>query len=315
MNITLEQARTLDAVVRHGSFAKAARALHKVHSAVVYGLKGLEDAVGMPVFDRTGYRTALTPLGRRVHELCVRILAAEADLDLLCQTARAGYEPRLGVVFDGLLPVAPILRAVRAVTAASPLTRVSLSSEFLGEVEARAEREQAEVMLSVVPPQRPIGPAYPLAPLVSLLVAHQGHPLAGARRKPTAADLEAHPFLTVQASDQRLAMSTSALDREGPAWPVRAFAGLPAGLDKATEFKLSDFHAKKVALMAGMGYGWMPEYLVAKELAKKSLVVLRFGEGGGRHAFRPILHCRQAAVGGRAMQALVEALTRDARDA
>ena len=289
MNITLEQARTLDAVVRHGSFAKAARALHKVHSAVVYGLKGLEDAVGMPVFDRTGYRTALTPLGRRVHAVCVRILAAEADLDLLCQTARAGYEPHLGIVFDGLLAVEPILRAVRAVTSASPLTRVSLSSEFLGEVEARAEREQAEVMLSVVPPEHPIGPAYALAPLVSLLVAHQRHPLARGRKKLTAAELEAHPFLTVRASDQRLAMSTSRLD-------------------KATEFKLSDFHAKKVALMAGMGYGWMPEYLVAKELAKKSLVVLRFGEGGGRHAFRPVLHCRQAAVGGRAIQALVEAL-------
>jgi DNA-binding transcriptional LysR family regulator len=296
VNITLEQARTLDAVVRHGSFAKAARALHKVHSAVVYGLKGLEDSVGVPVFDRTGYRTVLTPLGRRVHALCLRILAAEAELDLLCQTARAGYEPRLGIVFDGLLPVEPILRAVRAVSTASPLTRVSLSSEFLGEVEARAEREQAEVMLSVVAPERPIGPAYPLTPLVSLLVAHQRHPLARARKKLTAADLEAHPFLTVRASDQRLAMSTSALD-------------------KATEFKLSDFHAKKVALMAGMGYGWMPEYLVTKELAKKSLVVLRFGEGGGRHAFRPVLHCRQAAVGGPAMQALVEALTPDARGA
>ena len=295
MNITLEQARTLDAVAQHGSFAKAAHALHKVHSAVLYSVKQLEDAVGLPLFDRSGYRSALTPLGRRVLEHCQRLLAAEAELDATCRAARAGHEPDLRIVFDGLLPVEPLLRAVRKVQAASPPTRIALTSEFLGEVEARAEADGAEVMLTVVPATRAIGPSHALAPLVSWLVVTARHPLAAVKR-PTAVDLERHPFLTVRASDQRLAMSTSALD-------------------KASAFKLGDFHAKKVALMAGMGYGWMPDYLVAKDLARGALVVLPFGAGKGRHEFRPTLHCRRSAVGGRALDAFVEALTTPERGA
>ena len=63
MNITLEEARTLDAVVRFGSFAKAAQSLHKSHSAVIYSIKTLETQTGLNILDRSHYRTALTPVG------------------------------------------------------------------------------------------------------------------------------------------------------------------------------------------------------------------------------------------------------------
>ncbi len=286
--VTLEQARTLDAVVRHGSIAKAASALHKVHSAVIYGVKGLEAAIGVELFDRTGYRSVLTPLGQRVHAQCVRLLEAERELAALCEVARAGYEPALRVVFDGLLPVAPILAAVRKVTTVSPSTRVSLFSEFLADVEARAESEQAEVMITVVPPLARIGPVQALAPLASVLVVARGHPLTTIKRL-RADHLEAHPFLTVRGSDQRLTMSTSALE-------------------KASAFKLGDFHAKRAALLQGMGWGWMPDYLVADDLAKGRLVVLPFGPTRGRHTFEPLLQVRHIAAGGRAVTAFVDAL-------
>jgi len=288
MDVTLEQARTFDAVVRLGSFAKAAEALHKVHSAVLYGVNGLEAAVGLPLFDRSGYRAVLTPLGARVHAQCLRLLEAERELAVLCEVARAGFEPTLRVVFDGLLPVAPILAAVRRVTAVSPRTRVSLSSEFLADVEARAEREQAEVMITVVPPLATIGPETSLPALTSWLVVAASHLLADLKRL-RAEHLEAHPFLTVRASDQRLTMSTSSLD-------------------KASAFKLGDFHAKRQALIAGMGWGWMPAYLVDDDVARGRLVVLKFGPTRGRHVFRPVLQVRRAAVGGRAVAAFTTTL-------
>jgi len=288
VDVTLEQARTLDAVVRLGSYTKAAAELHKVHSAVIYGVQGLEAAVGFALFDRSGYRSKLTSLGQRVHLQCQRLLEAERELDALCQAVRAGHEPYLRVVFDGLLPIEPILAAMRKASAASPSTRVSLFSEFLADVEARAERERAEVMITVVPPLSTIGPARRLAPQPSLLVAAKGHPLARVRRLEAEA-LQAHPFLTVRASDQRLAMSTSALD-------------------KPSELRLGDFHAKRVALLQGMGWGWMPEHLVADDVARGRLVVLKFGPTRGRHVFHPELQVRKAAVGGRATDTFVDAL-------
>lgn len=292
MSITLDQARALVAVAEEGSIARAATRLHKVHSAVIYALKGLEDALGIGVIDRSGYRAALTPMGERVLERCQRLLAEEAELLELGRLARAGHAPWLRVVFDGLLPVEPILAAVRAVTAASPLTRVALFSEFLAEVETRAEREEADVALAVVPFARPPAPgttALALPPLASVLVAHAGHPLTERGADLAVADLEIHPFLTVRGSDQRLQMSTTALG-------------------KAAQFKLSDFHAKRVALLAGMGWGWMPEYLVADDLARGELVVLPWGPDRGRHLFRPTLRARVPEVGGRAVATFVDAL-------
>lgn len=288
LNVTLEQARTLDAVVRHGSFAKAAAELNKVHSAVIYGVQSLEAAIGLPLFDRSGYRSVLTPFGQQVHAHCVRLLAAARELETLCDMARAGYEPTLSIVFDGLLPVEPILHAVREVTAESPATRISLFSEYLAEVESRTEREEADLMLTVVPSAKTIGIEHALAPLTSLLVVHKDHALAGVKRL-QAADLEAHPYFTVRGSDQRLTMSTS-------------------GLDKSSELKLGDFHAKRLALLAGMGWGWMPEYLVEGDIAKGRLVVLRWGRTRGRHVFHPVLHVRRARAEGRAAKAFVSAL-------
>jgi DNA-binding transcriptional LysR family regulator len=290
LNITLEQARTLDAVVRLGSFAKAAKELHKVHSAVIYGVQSLEAAVGLPLFDRSGYRSLPTAFGRRVHEHCVRLLATARELESLCEVARAGYEPQLSVVCDGLMPVEPILAAVREVARESPATRVALFSEFLAEVEARAVREESDVMLTVVPSPRSIGVEHRLAPLTSLLVAHRDHPLAGKKRL-LGVDLEAHPFLTVRGSDQRLTMSTSALA-------------------KSSELKLGDFHAKRAALLTGMGWGWMPEHLVLADVANGRLVVLRYGPTRGRHTFQPILHVRGSRAEGRAVRTFVAALTR-----
>lgn len=289
MAITLEQARTLDAVVRCGSFAKAAAELHKAHSAIVYQLKTMEDTAGVPLFDRSGYRTRLTALGERVHEQCLKLLAAEEDLDALVRSAKAGFEPWVKIVFDGLMPIAPILESARAVTAAAPTTKVQLFCAFLSGVDLISERETADVVIALLPPAKPFPYTQPLAPITSLLVTHRGHPLARVKGRITLEELQQHTFLTVHGSDQRLRMSTSTLD-------------------KATTFHLSDFHAKKYALMQGIGYGWMPEYLIESELAARQLVVLDWG-AAARHTFRPLLHWHGAARAGRAAQAFVAKLT------
>jgi DNA-binding transcriptional LysR family regulator len=44
--VTLDQARVLDALARHGTLQRAATALGKGHSSVIYALKTLEDAIG-----------------------------------------------------------------------------------------------------------------------------------------------------------------------------------------------------------------------------------------------------------------------------
>ena len=59
----LDAIRALDAVVRHGGFAQAAAALHRVQSTVSYQVGKLEAQLGVPLLDRTHYRVQLTPAG------------------------------------------------------------------------------------------------------------------------------------------------------------------------------------------------------------------------------------------------------------
>lgn len=54
----------LDAIHRTGSFAAAARELHRVPSAVSYAVQTLEETLGFSLFDRATHKPTLTTAGR-----------------------------------------------------------------------------------------------------------------------------------------------------------------------------------------------------------------------------------------------------------
>ena len=101
---TLDQLVVLEAIVEHGSFAAAGRALHRVPSAITYTVKGLEEAVGVEVFDRSGHRAVLTAAGQQVLAAGRRVLAEARSLDASARSLRDGWEPELRVVIGGRSP-------------------------------------------------------------------------------------------------------------------------------------------------------------------------------------------------------------------
>ena len=72
-------------------------------------------------------------------------------------------------------------------------------------------------------------------------------------------------------------------------------------------FYLSGFIAKKQALRMGVGFGWMPRYLVNRELRSGALREVRYS-GGSRYSFTPQLMHRVNAPLGRTGTRLVELL-------
>ena len=57
----LPRLRVFQAVADQGSFSRAARALFLSQPAVTQHIRALETELGVPVFDRLGRRTSLTP--------------------------------------------------------------------------------------------------------------------------------------------------------------------------------------------------------------------------------------------------------------
>ena len=257
---------------------------------MLYALKGLEQQTGLVLLDRSAYRTRLTPAGQRVLEQCQRLLAAEAELHAVCAEVRSGWEPSLTVVLDGIYPAEPVLRVVGELAAEHAPTRLHLVVDFLSGVEQTFERERADLMVAILPPLAPGLRGLRLPPVRARLVARRTHPLAQAGRKVTPEQLADHVLVTVGASDPRLQL-------------------LPRPQEQRSTVRLPDFHAKKAAILQGIGFGWLPDHLIARELRRGELVALEV-QGRRDHLFEAQLHHREGQRLGRAASRLVEALGR-----
>jgi DNA-binding transcriptional LysR family regulator len=76
----LYQLKTFVAVAREGSITRASEQLHLSQPAVSAHIKGLEDELGLLLFDRTSRGMSLTSEGQRILAKSERALAAHQDL-------------------------------------------------------------------------------------------------------------------------------------------------------------------------------------------------------------------------------------------
>ncbi|AJE98339.1 LysR substrate-binding domain-containing protein [Pandoraea apista] len=98
MRIT--QLRSFHAVARHGSVTRAAQALHVSQPTMTTQIRALEETYGVELFYRHGRGLTLTPTGKALYAVSLRIFADEAEaLGLLKEHGglRTG-ELRLGAV-------------------------------------------------------------------------------------------------------------------------------------------------------------------------------------------------------------------------
>jgi len=288
MQWDLEALRALDAVVREGGFAKAAERLAKAQSAVSYQVRKLEQALGVPLLDRSAYRATLTPEGELILAEGRRLLTQAEQVEGLARQFAEGWEPRLALVIDGILPLTPIMTALKQLADEQVPTRVQVKVEFLFGVQYRFDKEGADLMLVKDYTPHAYLQARELPAVECVLCVAPGHPLAGQHRV-RLAELQRHVELSVQDSSDR------GDDRH-------MFGG-------ERVFYLSGFIVKKQALLMGLGFGWMPRYLVDRELAEGRLLEVDF-VGGSRYRFIPHLVSRMDRPLGRGGQKLADYLSK-----
>ncbi len=290
MSIDLESLAALDAVVRYGGFGRAAQHLHKVQSAVSYQVSKLEEQLGLALLDRGGYRVRLTPAGEALLAEGRRLLGQADRFEALARQFIDGWEPRLLLVADGILPLDAVFQALKTLADEHVPTRVQVKIEFMFGVQYRFEKDQADLMIVKDYEPDSLLQAEPLSELECVLCTSPTHPLAAVGEVDLAL-LHEHVELTVQDSSER------GDDRH-------MFGG-----DRV--YYLSGFSAKRQALLMGLGFGWMPLYLVAAQLACGELVEVRY-RGGSRYRFTPMLVQRQSRPLGRAGQRLAALLRQGA---
>lgn len=283
----------LDAVVRTGSFAAAGAELRRATSAVSYGVRALEGALGISLFDRGGHRAELTDEGRRILEEGRALLDRADALVALASQLDAQWEASFTLVVDGIFPQRALMRAIARFTREGAPTHVRVRVEHLGGVRERFASERADAMLTLDWDDDPRFVASAMAPIEMLLVASASHPLR--RGNVDRARLAEHVELMVEDSRQH--------DRPRRG---RLALGSPHVLT------LSDFESKRTALLEGVGFGWMPRHLVADDLRKKKLARLRYAEGN-RYVFPLHLVQRRGALRARGAQRVLALLADELR--
>jgi DNA-binding transcriptional LysR family regulator len=100
MNLDLSVLRTLVAIVRNGSFVRAAERVGRSESAVSLQLKRLEDQVGQKMFHRAGRKMVLTDAGERMLAYAERLIALNDEAVIEAAGLRLEGPVRLGVPPD-----------------------------------------------------------------------------------------------------------------------------------------------------------------------------------------------------------------------
>lgn len=196
MNIS--QIRSFVAVVDHGSFSAAARALKLSQPAVTMQVQGLEGDVGATLLERRYRRVDLTEAGRTLLPFARRVLAE-------IETAHSEIE-RLGETVSGHLDLAVsttpgqyvLPRLLGEFLRRYPQVTVSLRIYDTTDVVARVESGEAHLGLT--------GARVPGAKVVYeecgsdelIVIAPPGHPLAGRRSVPLD-ELAREPFIEREA--------------------------------------------------------------------------------------------------------------------
>jgi DNA-binding transcriptional LysR family regulator len=290
MRITLDAIETLEAIQETGSFAGAAQRLHKVQSAVSYSIRQLEESLGVTLFDRSGHRAQLTEVGRAILEEGRLLLSRARRLETLAARFQDRWEPRLEVVIDGILPIQPILQVLKRMADEAVPTRIQVKVEFLGGVQDRFEKDKADLML--VKDYTPSTALIPhrLPEVEAVLVASREHPLARSETPLELVELHRHVELTVHDPSES-----------------RRLLNNPHLFGNERVFFLSDFLTKKAAILQGLGFGWMPLYLVEEELIAGNLREVPY-RGGSRFRFTPALVHPADRPLGRAGQRFLELL-------
>jgi DNA-binding transcriptional LysR family regulator len=256
-SLTLDQIQILLTVVDQGSFSKAAKKLNRAQSAVTYGIQKLETQIGIPLFDRTTYRPALTEAGRTLLLRARRIAEETNAFRDAARSLASGLEAELTIVLDSMFPMPSVVEALRAFAERFPTVPPRVYVQPLG---AAAELVlDGTCMIGLLPlifSDIALLKRFPLLTIDLLPVVAPGHPLAEFDEPIETNVLQKHVQLVLT--------DRSALT-----------AGRDYGVLSGRTWRLADLGAKQSMLLAGLGWGNMPAHLVEADIAQGRLKVIR----------------------------------------
>jgi DNA-binding transcriptional LysR family regulator len=296
--VTIDQLRVFRQVAEAGSFSAAARALHRAQSAVTYAVQKLEDQVGTPLFDRSGYRPVLSAAGRALLPRANRILDELSAFGAQARGIAGGLEPEVSLVVDSMFATPVLVRVLAEFQRHFAPVPLRISVESLGATAQALLDGTADLGVCLdFAATIPGLDTTPMGEIELVPVAAPTHPLARLKGRIPMEQLRDHVQLVL--SDR----SALTQGREYTVFGVKTW-------------RLADLGARHAMVLAGLGWCSMPMHMVKEDLAARRLVVLDIRRADGAKRFpRPgvVLARRKDRVPGPAGTWLADRLVVAAR--
>ncbi len=253
--MTLDQLMMLKAVADSGSLRGASEQLHKTQPAISQGIRQLESQLGVTLFDRDAYRLALTLSGKSIYQHALRLLNEAATLKQVAKHLSSGNEAIVTLAFEASFDLTRILPLLEITQNEFPNTQIVLRQEYLtGAIEA-LQNGKADIVIS------PIDIAIPQSGQMELALLHQGKLVDVASPRL----LLRHPNLTFSSellNEYQIIVQDTGQGTKNREYGVQ---------DGQRRWYVNDFHTKKMLILSGMGWGKLPDYLIASELDSGAL--------------------------------------------
>jgi DNA-binding transcriptional LysR family regulator len=276
--LSLDQLQVLLSVVEAGSFAGAARRLKRATSAVSYAIDTLELQLGVALFDRgTTRRPKLSRAGEAVVAEAKSVAHSAQMLRARVKGLREGLETEVSVVVDAMFPSERLVDALKSFHVKFPTVPLRLKLGALGEIERSLRSGTADIGIGSSIHMESEGlRRIQLAGVQLIPVAAPEHPLAVAGRATPGATRE---HLQLVLTEQ------SAADKRD------------YGVVSVNVWRLGDLAHKHALLLAGIGWGSMPEPMVRTDLNAGRLVHLQLLDFRGGEYPLQIVHVNDSPPG------------------
>ncbi len=258
MRLDLSQLRLLVLITESRSLTEAARRLDRSPATLSYQLSRIEKNLGQPLFTRAHRRLTPTPFGTTVVAESRSLLAiAESRFDRL-RTLSQGGQYRIRMAVSDLILPERVIEVIDQMPKDQRPPEILWTTEVLRGLWDALQAGRADLALGVALPGYPADGTFRLAPIGEVrfhFVMHPNHPLA---REPEPLDPE-----------KILRERTVAAIDSSRILPPGHFGILP-GQDL---LRVPDQAAKRLAILAGLGVGHLPDHLIREDLAAGRLVI------------------------------------------
>lgn len=247
--------RIFTIVVERGGFNAAAQTLFKTQPVITTTIKKLEEQLGFELFDRSSYRPSLTILGEKFYQRAKILVGHWQHMNEFASNLQAKMESDITIAIDVFYPIQILKPLFTNWINEYPQTHFHFLTESLGGACERLLNHQAEIIISedLISQQ-----SIEVIPLRSERMVAVAAPEFIVRHQDQLCHLDSlSNCMQVILRDSSKADFTFGVVEHCPHWTV------------------SDVMAKKEIILAGLGWGRLPESLIVQELSEGNLQLLQ----------------------------------------